>query len=99
LRLSWGDILKNENYRAAFSAFDAKKIAATINENAILMRDKSSQPSQDRGSRTECQGIPRSPERIQHSIVTSWQFVGGKPRVNTGRLDSSYPRALPNPTR
>jgi DNA-3-methyladenine glycosylase I len=87
--LSWDTILKKrENYRAAYSNFDAKKIARyDRGKLQSLLRDE---------------GIVRNRLKIAGSVQNAraflevqkefgsfdryiWQFVGGKPRVNALR--------------
>jgi DNA-3-methyladenine glycosylase I len=93
--LSWDTILKKrENYRAAFSAFDAKKIARyDQRKTQSLMRDA---------------GIVRNRLKIAAAVQNAkvfltvqkefqtfdryvWQFVGGKPRVNTWKAGHRLP--------
>lgn len=93
--LSWETILKKrENYRAAFSAFDAKKIARyDQRKTQSLMRDA---------------GIVRNRLKIAAAVQNAkaflavqkefktfdryiWQFVGGKPRVNTWKAGQQLP--------
>jgi DNA-3-methyladenine glycosylase I len=93
--LSWDTILKKrENYRAAFSGFDAKTIARyDRRKTQTLMRD---------------QGIVRNRLKIAAAVQNAksflvvqkefgsfdryvWQFVGGKPRVNAWRSGQRLP--------
>jgi len=93
--LSWDTILqKRENYRAAFDAFDAQKIAR-YNQRRLdaLMRNE---------------GIVRNRLKILSVVKNAkaflevqkefgsfdryiWQFVGGKPRVNGWKSLSQLP--------
>jgi len=93
--LSWDTILKKrENYRAAFSGFDAKKIARYDRRKMqALMRDA---------------GIVRNRLKIAAAVQNAkallavqkefgsfdryiWQFVGGKPRVNAWKSGQRVP--------
>jgi DNA-3-methyladenine glycosylase I len=93
--LSWDTILrKRENYRAAFSGFDAKKIARYDRRKMqALMQDA---------------GIVRNRLKIAATVQNAkaflavqkefktfdryiWQFVGGKPRVNIWKAGQGIP--------
>ncbi|HYK50843.1 MAG TPA: DNA-3-methyladenine glycosylase I [Terriglobales bacterium] len=93
--LSWDTILrKRENYRAAFSGFDAKKIARYDRRKILaLMQDA---------------GIVRNRLKIAATVQNAkaflavqkefktfdryiWQFVGGKPRVNIWKAGQGVP--------
>jgi DNA-3-methyladenine glycosylase I len=93
--LSWDTILKKrENYRAAFSGFDARTIARYDRRKTLtLMRD---------------QGIVRNRLKIAAAVQNAksflavqkefgsfdryiWQFVGGKPRVNAWKSGQRLP--------
>jgi DNA-3-methyladenine glycosylase I len=93
--LSWDTILrKRENYRAAFSGFDAKKIARYDRRKVqALMQDA---------------GIVRNRLKIAATVQNAkaflavqkefktfdryiWQFVGGKPRVNIWKAGQGIP--------
>jgi DNA-3-methyladenine glycosylase I len=93
--LSWDTILrKRENYRAAFSGFDAKKIARYDRRKMqALMQDA---------------GIVRNRLKIAATVQNAkaflavqkefktfdryiWQFVGGKPRVNIWKAGQGVP--------
>ena len=88
--LSWDTILrKRENYRAAFSGFDPKKIArydgrkaqATVRDAGIVRnRLKIASAIQNASAFLAVLGEFGSFDRY------IWQFVGGKPRVNAWRL-------------
>jgi DNA-3-methyladenine glycosylase I len=97
--LSWDTILrKRENYRAAFDAFDPKKIAR-YDQRKIqqLLSDE---------------GIVRNRLKIASTIQNAqaflavqkefgsfdryiWQFIGGNARVNAWRLGGSIPASTP----
>jgi DNA-3-methyladenine glycosylase I len=93
--LSWDTILqKRENYRAAFSGFDPKKIARyDRRKTGRLLRND---------------GIIRNRLKIASAVINAqaflavqkefgsfdryiWQFVGGKPLVNARRLCKGIP--------
>ena len=93
--LSWDTILKKrESYRAAFSAFDPKKVSRyTQRKLDSLMRN---------------QGIVRNRLKILSAVKNAkaflkvqtdfgsfdryvWQFVGGKPRMNARKSLSGVP--------
>ena len=93
--LSWDTILqKRENYRAAFSRFDAKKIARYDRRKMqALMRDP---------------GIVRNRLKIASAVQNAkaflavqkefgsfdryiWQFIGGEPKVNGWKALSKVP--------
>src|SRR6266446_3447074 len=97
--LSWDTILKKrENYRAAFDGFDAKKIARYDRRKMqALMRDagivrnrlKITATVQNAKAFLEVQKEFGSFDRY------IWQFVGGKPRVNSWRLGKRIPASTP----
>lgn len=93
--LSWDTILqKRENFRAAFSGFDPKKVARYDRRKLeALMRDA---------------GIVRNRLKIASAVQNAraflavqkefgsfdrylWQFVGGQPRVNTWKAGQRVP--------
>jgi DNA-3-methyladenine glycosylase I len=97
--LSWDTILrKRENYRAAFSDFDPKKVARyDRRKTQRLLR---------------YEGIVRNRLKIASAIQNAraflavqeeygsfdryiWQFVGGKTRVNAWRLGGKVPARTP----
>lgn len=97
--LSWDTILrKRENYRAAFAAFDPKKVARFDRRKAkALLRDE---------------GIIRNRLKIDSAIANAraflevqkefasfdryiWQFVGGKPKVNAWKSGQRLPATTP----
>jgi DNA-3-methyladenine glycosylase I len=93
--LSWDTILKKrENYRAAFDAFDAKKIARydqrrldslMRNEGIVRNRLKILSVVKNANAFLEVQKEFGSFDRY------IWQFVGGKPRVNDWKSLSQLP--------
>jgi DNA-3-methyladenine glycosylase I len=97
--LSWITILrKRANYRKAFDAFDAKKIAKYNRARvARLMEDE---------------GVVRNRLKIESTVLNAkaflavqkefgsfdryvWQFVGGKPLVNRWRTMKELPASTP----
>ncbi len=97
--LSWDTILrKRENYRAAFSGFDPKKVARyDQRKTRRLLRHE---------------GIVRNRLKIASAIENAkaflavqkefgsfdryiWQFVGGRPLVNAWRLGQKVPARTP----
>lgn len=97
--LSWDTILrKRENYRAAFDGFDAKKIAVygerkkqrlMGNEGIVRNRLKIASAIRNAKAFLAVQGEFGSFDRYR------WQFVGGRPRVNSWRLGTRLPAATP----
>src|SRR5271155_3553711 len=88
--LSWDTILqKRENYRAAFDGFDPKKIAR-------YNRRKTQRLLRDAGIVRNRLKIASAIQNAKAFLAVQkefgsfdrhiWQFVGGKPRVNTRRL-------------
>jgi len=93
--LSWSTILnKRENYRKAFSDFDARKVARYDKVRiAALLKDP---------------GIVRNRLKVDSAVINAraflevqkefgsfdayiWQFVGGKPRRNTWKSHKPVP--------
>jgi DNA-3-methyladenine glycosylase I len=97
--LSWDTILrKRENYRAAFDGFNPKKIARydrrktqqlLRNEGIIRNRLKIASAIQNAKALLAVQKEFGSFDRY------IWQFVGGKPRVNTWRLGKKLRASTP----
>jgi len=97
--LSWDTILrKRENYRAAFDGFDPTKIAKydrkksqqlLRNEGIIRNRLKIASAIRNAKAFLEVQKEFGSFDRY------IWQFVGGKPRVNTWKLGQRLPASTP----
>jgi DNA-3-methyladenine glycosylase I len=93
--LSWDTILrKRENYRAAFDGFDAEKIARyDLRKTQRLLRDdgivrnrlKIASAIQNAKAFLAVQKEFGSFDRY------IWQFVGGKPRINSWRLGKKLP--------
>jgi DNA-3-methyladenine glycosylase I len=87
--LSWETILnKRENYRAAFDGFDVAKIArydsrklAQLMKNPGIVRNRLKIASAVRNA----QALLRVQEEFGSFDRYIWQFVDGKPRVNSGR--------------
>jgi DNA-3-methyladenine glycosylase I len=97
--LSWDTILrKRKNYRMAFDGFDPKKIAKydrkksqqlLRNEGIIRNRLKIASAIRNAKAFLEVQKEFGSFDRY------IWQFVGGKPRVNTWKLGQRLPASTP----
>jgi DNA-3-methyladenine glycosylase I len=97
--LSWDTILrKRENYRAAFDGFDAAKIARydrrktqrlLRDEGIVRNRLKVASAIKNAKAFLEVQKEFGSFDRY------IWQFVGGKPRVNSWRLGKRIPASTP----
>jgi len=97
--LSWDTILrKRENYRVAFDGFDPKKIARydrrkvqelLRNEGIIRNRLKIASAIQNAKAFLAIQSEFGSFDRY------AWQFVGGKPRVNSWRAGQQLPAKTP----
>jgi DNA-3-methyladenine glycosylase I len=97
--LSWDTILqKRENYRKAFHRFDAKKIArydaakvAVLMGNAGIIRNRLKIAS--------AMGNARAFLQVQKEFGSFdayiWQFVGGKPRVNSWGKGNPIPASTP----
>lgn len=93
--LSWDTILrKRENYRAAFDGFDAEKIALydakkiaelLLNEGIVRNRLKIAAAVQN------AQGYLKIREEFGSFDSYVWQFVGGKPIVNSWKSMSEVP--------
>jgi DNA-3-methyladenine glycosylase I len=85
--LSWETILnKRENYRAAFDNFDAQKVAcydrrkvAQLLKNPGIVRNRLKIASAVRNA----QALLRVQKEFGSFDRYIWQFVGGKPRVNS----------------
>ena len=97
--LSWDTILqKRENYRAAFDQFDPERIARydprkqqSLLRNPGIIRNRLKVASAVRNAKAflEVQKEFGSFDRY------SWQFVGGKPRVNKWRPGLKLPASTP----
>jgi len=85
--LSWETILnKRENYRAAFDGFDPQKVArynarklAQLLKNPGIVRNRLKVASAARNA----QALLRVQEEFGTFDRYIWQFVDGRPRVNT----------------
>src|SRR5215472_6493349 len=93
--LSWDTILrKRENYRAAFSQFDPKrvarfdqrKIATLLNDNGII-RNK----LKIRSAISNAQAFLKVQKEFGSFDRYIWQFVGSRPRVNSFRALKQVP--------
>ena len=97
--LSWSTILnKRENYRRAFDGFEAKKIAAydrrkvkTLLADPGIVRNKLKVAATIENAKS----FLRVQEEIGSFDHYIWQFVGGKPRVNSPRTLKQVPARTP----
>jgi DNA-3-methyladenine glycosylase I len=93
--LSWDTILqKRENYRAAFDGFDAQKIARyDRRKTQRLLRDEGI--VRNRLKIASATRNARAFLAVQEDFGSFdsyiWQFVGGKPLVNSRRLGKKIP--------
>jgi DNA-3-methyladenine glycosylase I len=97
--LSWDTILrKRENYRAAFDDFDAEKIALydekkaaelLLNEGIVRNRLKIASTIQN------AQSYLKIKDEFGTFDTYIWQFVGGKPVVNSWQNMSEVPAKTP----
>jgi DNA-3-methyladenine glycosylase I len=93
--LSWDTILrKRENYRAAFDGFDPKKIArydrrkvAGLLRDEGIVRNRLKIASAIRNANAFL-AVQKEFGSFDRYV---WQFVGGKPLVNTRRLGEKIP--------
>src|SRR5450755_2212571 len=93
--LSWDTILrKRENYRAAFDGFDAKKIARydhrktqRLLRDAGIVRNRLKVASAIRNAKA----FLAVQKEFGSFDAYLWQFVGGKPLVNTRRVAEKLP--------
>ena len=93
--LSWDTILrKRENYRAAVDNFDPKKIArydqrklATLINNDGIVRNRLKIASLVKNARAFLE-VQKEFGSFDGYV---WQFVGGKPKVNTRRRPTDVP--------
>jgi DNA-3-methyladenine glycosylase I len=87
--LSWDTILrKRENYRAAFDHFDAKRIAAydrpkqqSLLRDPGIVRNRLKIASAAKNAKAFL-AVQEEFGSFDHYV---WQFVGGKPRINSRR--------------
>ena len=93
--LSWDTILKKrENYRAAFDRFDPKRIAAydrrkleSLLRDPGIIRNRLKIASAVKNAKAFL-AVQNEFGSFDHYI---WQFVGGKPRVNSWRALKQVP--------
>jgi DNA-3-methyladenine glycosylase I len=97
--LSWETILnKRENYRAAFDGFDARRVAgydrrktAQLLKNPGIVRNRLKVASAVRNA----QALLRVQEEFGSFDRYVWQFVDGRPRVNSWKSGSQVPARTP----
>jgi DNA-3-methyladenine glycosylase I len=97
--LSWNTILKKrENYRAAFDDFDPKLVArydsskiAKLLLNAGIVRNRLKIHSTVENAKA----FLRVQDEFGSFDRYVWQFVGGKPRVNSWKKGSGVPARTP----
>ena len=97
--LSWETILnKRENYRAAFDNFDAQRIAlydrrkiAQLLKNPGIVRNRLKIASAVRNT----QAMLRVQEESGSFDTYIWQFVEGRPRVNSWKTRQRVPASTP----
>lgn len=98
--LSWNTILrKRENYRSAFDGFDPKRIAEydrrkiqSLLRDSGIVRNRLKIASAVKNAKAFLQ-IQRESGSFDRYI---WQFVGGKPRVNSRRSLGQVPARTPD---
>jgi len=97
--LSWSTILnKRENYRKAFDGFDAKRIARYDQRKvARLLRDPGIVRNKLKIASTiaNAQAFLRVQKEFGSFDRYLWQFVGGKPRVNSPKSMKGVPAKTP----
>jgi DNA-3-methyladenine glycosylase I len=97
--LSWETILnKRENYRAAFDGFDAQKVAryerrkmAQLLKNPGIVRNRLKIASAVQNA----QVLLRVQEEFGSFNGYVWQFVDGRPRVNSWKSQDRVPPRTP----
>jgi DNA-3-methyladenine glycosylase I len=97
--LSWETILnKRENYRAAFDNFEAQRIAlydrrkiAQLLKNPGIVRNRLKTASAVRNA----QAMLRVQEEFGSFDSYIWQFVEGRPRVNSWKTRQRVPASTP----
>jgi DNA-3-methyladenine glycosylase I len=97
--LSWETILnKRENYRAAFDGFDARRVArydrrkmAQLLQNPGIVRNRLKISSAVRNA----QALLQVQEEFGSFDRYIWQFVDGKPRVNSWKSRGRVPPRTP----
>jgi DNA-3-methyladenine glycosylase I len=95
--LSWETILKKrDNYRAAFDGFDAQKVArydrrkiAQLLKNSGIVRNRLKIASTVRNARALLQVQEEQEYGTFDRYI--WQFVDGRPRMNSWKLKSQVP--------
>jgi DNA-3-methyladenine glycosylase I len=93
--LSWETILnKRENYRAAFDGFDAQQVArydrrklTQLLKNEGIVRNRLKIASTVRNA----QALLQVQKEFGSFDQYIWQFVGGRPRVNSWKSSSRVP--------
>jgi len=98
--LSWDTILrKRENYRAAFAGFDATRIVAYDRRKMqALLRDPGIVRNRLKIASTaqNAQAFLRVQSEFGSFDAYIWQFVGGKPLVNSWRFSRQVPASTPH---
>jgi DNA-3-methyladenine glycosylase I len=97
--LSWETILnKRENYRAAFDGFDAQRIAlydrrkiAQLLRNPGIVRNRLKIAS----AVSNAQALLRVQKEFGSFDRYIWQFVDGRPRVNSWKTRQRVPASTP----
>ncbi|MFZ1929880.1 MAG: DNA-3-methyladenine glycosylase I, partial [Candidatus Sulfotelmatobacter sp.] len=97
--LSWETILnKRENYRAAFDDFDAQRIAlydrrkiGQLLKNPGIVRNRLKIASAVRNA----QAMLRVQQEFGSFDRYIWQFVGGRPRLNSWKTRQRVPASTP----
>ena len=97
--LSWITILrKRDNFRKAFDGFDPKKIAKyDAKKTAALMNDAGIVRNRAKieGTVTSAKAYLKIMEEGPGFSKLLWDYVGGKPKVNTFKTTASVPAATP----
>jgi DNA-3-methyladenine glycosylase I len=97
--LSWSTILnKRENYRQAFDGFDAKRIARYDRRKVErLLRDPGIVRNKLKIASTiaNAQAFLQVQKEFGSFDRYIWQFVGGKPRVNSPKSMKQVPASTP----
>jgi DNA-3-methyladenine glycosylase I len=97
--LSWETILnKRENYRAAFDGFDARRVArydrrkvAQLLKNPGIVRNRLKIASAVRNA----QALLQVQKEFGSFDRYVWQFVDGRPRVNSWKTHNQVPACSP----
>lgn len=97
--LSWDTILrKRENYRSAFDKFDANKIARYgLRKSQQLLRDQGIVRNRLKVASAiqNARAFLAVQKEFKSFDAYIWQFVGGKPRINSWRLGDRLPARTP----